>query len=64
MSKKIIESANGSDFNDLEDAIQYYCALSVNKIDCIITRDLKGFKKSSIQVMNTEELISFIENKH
>lgn len=64
VSKKIIDSAIGSDFNDLEDAIQYYCALSVNKIDCIITRDLKGFKKSNIQVMNTEEIISFIENKH
>lgn len=64
VSKKIIDASLSSDFNDFEDAIQYHCAMSIPKIDCIITRDIKDFKKSTIQVMSTEELISFIESKH
>ncbi len=61
VSKKVIESAIASDFNDFEDAIQYQCALSINKVDCIITRDIKDYKKSTIRVMSTEEIISYIE---
>jgi len=63
VTKKIINDAIASDFNDFEDAVQYYSALTLHKIDCIITRDVKGFKKSTIPVMSTEEIISFIENK-
>jgi len=63
VTKKIINDAIASDFNDFEDAVQYYSALTLYKIDCIITRDIKGFKKSTIPVMSTEEIISFIENK-
>ena len=61
VSKKVIEAAIASDFNDFEDAIQFQCALSINKIDCIITKDIKDYKKSTIRVMSTEEVISFIE---
>ena len=63
VSKKIINAAMASDFNDFEDAVQYNSALTIPKIDCIITRDVKGFKKSIIPTMSTEEIISFLENR-
>jgi len=36
-----------SDFSDFEDAIQYYTALD-NKLEIIITRNKKDFKKSKL----------------
>ena len=44
LTDKIIQLALASDFNDFEDAIQYYTALE-NNITTLITRDLKDFKK-------------------
>lgn len=58
VTKAIIQHAIKSDFKDFEDAIQYYCALSVNKIEVIITRDPKDFKKSTIPVMSAEEVLN------
>ncbi len=46
LNDKIIQLAIASDFNDFEDAIQYYTALE-NNITTLITRDLKDFKKAS-----------------
>jgi hypothetical protein len=43
-----------------DDAFQYNCALSLNKIDFIVTRDTKDFKKSVLAVMNPEEALSLI----
>lgn len=43
-------SLNDDDFNDYEDAIQYFSAVE-NKQDAIITRNLKDFRKSKIPVM-------------
>ena len=44
---KILELALSSDFSDFEDAIQYYTALD-NKLEIIITRNKKDFKKSKL----------------
>ena len=43
-------------FIDFEDAIQYYAALQKNCI-CIITRNLKQFKKSKIPVLSSTDFI-------
>ena len=56
----MIENALKSDFTDFEDAIQYQCAKSIKSIDCIVTRDPKGFKLSTIPILAPNELISLL----
>ena len=43
---------------DFEDSIQIYCATSIDKIDCIVTRNVKDFKGSEILVLTPDELCS------
>ena len=62
VTKAIIKKSLKSELKDFEDAIQYNCALALNKIDFIITRDTKDFKKSVLPVMNPEEILIWIEN--
>ena len=62
VTKSIIKTSLKSDFKDFEDAIQYNCALSLNKIDFIVTRDTKDFKKSTLPVMNPGEALILIES--
>jgi predicted nucleic acid-binding protein len=62
VTKSIIKSSLKSDLKDFEDAIQYNCALSLNKIDFIVTRDTKDFKKSALPVMNPSEALILIES--
>ena len=57
VNSKTIDLAIASDFNDFEDAIQYYTALE-NNITTLITRDLKDFKKANIRVMTSEEYLN------
>jgi predicted nucleic acid-binding protein len=45
-----------SDFNDLEDAIQHETALN-NKLDCIVTRNIKDFKHSKIKVLSPRDFL-------
>jgi predicted nucleic acid-binding protein len=53
----IIRRSLKTDFKDYEDAIQYYCALSIAKIDFIVTRNTKDFKKSTISVLSPAEAV-------
>ena len=62
VTKAIIKNSLKSDLRDFEDAIQYNCALSLNKIDFIVTRDTKDFKKSVLPVMNPDEALILIES--
>lgn len=62
VTEAIIKKSLKSDFKDFEDAIQYNCALTVNKIDFIVTRDSKDYKKSSLPVMNPHEAMSIINS--
>lgn len=62
VTKAIIKKSLKSEFKDFEDAIQYNCALTVNKIDFIVTRDSKDFKKSALPVMNPQEAIGIINS--
>jgi len=52
----IIHKALESDFNDFEDAIQYFTAIE-NTMDCIITRNVNDYKKSIIPVYTPTELL-------
>jgi predicted nucleic acid-binding protein len=58
VSKLIIRKALKSEFKDFEDAIQYYSALNLNKIDCIVTRNSKDFKKSNLALMTPSEAVT------
>ena len=62
VTKSILESSLKSEFNDFEDAIQYYSATSINKMDVIVTRNIKDFKKSDLPVLTPDEVISIITN--
>ena len=55
-----IEKALYSKFNDFEDAVQHYCAIKYN-CDYIITRNLKDFKNSEIQVMSPTEFLASLQ---
>lgn len=54
--EKIVDLGLNSHFKDFEDSIQYFSALE-NKIDGIITRNLKDFRNSRIPVMTAEEFL-------
>jgi predicted nucleic acid-binding protein len=55
---KILELALSENrFNDFEDAIQYYTAIE-NKIDIIITRNIKDFKHSALPIMSAKEFLA------
>jgi len=57
LDDKIIGLAlNDSDFEDFEDGLQYFTAIE-NGQDCIITRNLRDYKKSRIPVMNAEQYL-------
>lgn len=56
MDDSIVEKSLHSNFNDFEDALQYYSAVAA---DCniIITRNGKDFKNSHLPVMTAEEFL-------
>lgn len=56
----IIKKSLKSKHKDFEDAIQILAANSVSKIDCIVTRDIKDFKNSEIEVVGPDELCGMI----
>lgn len=62
VSKDIINKSLKSDFKDFEDAIQYNCAKSSNKMDFIVTRDTKDFKTSSLPILTPKEAVTLIES--
>ena len=62
VTSSVIKKSLKSELKDFEDAIQYNCALSLNKIDFIVTRDTKDYRKSILPVMNPEEALSIIES--
>ena len=57
LENKVLELALSSDFNDFEDAIQYYTALD-HKLEIIITRNKKDFKKSKLPVLTAREYLN------
>ncbi len=55
IDKQIILTAMNSKFKDFEDAMQNYACESYGKIDLILTRNTKDYRKSEISVMSPEE---------
>lgn len=50
-TKTEIITALRNDFPDYEDSVQYSSALTIKKLDAIITRNIKDYRNSSIAVM-------------
>lgn len=60
VNEVIIRKSLHADFNDFEDAIQYFCAASISNITCLVTRNSKDYKSSNIAVLTPEETIALL----
>ena len=58
----IINKAINSEFDDFEDGVQFVSAKSNSKINLIVTRDKKGFKKSDIPVTDAHQALQLFVN--
>ena len=56
VDKQIVDKALVSDFDDLEDAMQYYSAVSA-KVDIVLTRNKKDFVEANVPVMTPDEFL-------
>ena len=56
----LISNSIKINFPDFEDGVQYISAKSVPKINLIVTRDKKGFKKSSIAIADANQAVLYI----
>jgi predicted nucleic acid-binding protein len=54
LDTKCLNKAMDSEFEDFEDAIQYYSATSIEKISAIITRNIKDFKLSELPILTPD----------
>ena len=54
----IVSQSLQSGFRDFEDAIQYYSAFSLSKLDGIVTRNTKDFSKSELPILTPTEALS------
>ena len=57
MDDKIIDLALDYEFDDFEDAIQYFTAIE-NNLHLIVTRNLKDFKQSTIPVLTAKDYLA------
>ena len=57
VEEQTIKNALSSGFPDFEDSIQYFSAVNSKKINVIITRNIKDFKKSEIPVMTPGDFL-------
>lgn len=56
----IIKKGLKSKHKDFEDALQIFAAHTVEKIDCIVTRNLKDFKEAGIEVLPPDVVAQII----
>ncbi len=59
-NERTVDDSLASQFNDFEDAMQYYCALK-SKADIIITRNGKDFSASKLPVMTATEYLATLK---
>lgn len=57
VDEQMVKKALKSEFEDFEDALQYYSATNY-KSDYIITRNKKDFSHSQIEVLTPDELLT------
>lgn len=57
IDQDVIKKGLKSKHKDFEDALQIISAYTIDKLDCIVTRNIKDFKGSEIPVLTPDELI-------
>ena len=57
LTEKVIDLALNSEFEDFEDAIQYFSALQ-SDIEVLLTRNLSDYKKAQITVLTAHDFIN------
>lgn len=60
IDQDVIKKGLKSKHKDFEDALQIISAYSIEKLDCIVTRNVKDFKGSEIPVLTPDELIKHL----
>lgn len=60
IDQDIIKKGLKSKHKDFEDALQMLCAYNIEKLDYIVTRNIKDFKNSEIPVFPPDELLTKI----
>lgn len=60
VTQKIIKKALEAKFKDFEDAVQYFCALDLDVVDALVTRNAKDFKNSELPIMSAAEAVAFL----
>lgn len=63
INKQVVIGAMNSEFTDFEDALQNYSAEFSRKVDTIITRNIKDFRKSKLLVMTPDEFLTALEKE-
>ena len=58
VTEDILTKSLRSNYPDVEDAIQIFCAGTVSKLDCIITRNIKDFKNSEVRAITPDQFLS------
>ena len=58
VTESILRKSLKSIHKDFEDAIQIISAQTVNKMDCIVTRDLKDYKNSELKVFTPDQFLT------
>jgi predicted nucleic acid-binding protein len=57
---KVIDQSLNSDFNDFEDANQYFTAVN-NGLTLLLTRNKRDYKQSKISVLTAEEFLKTLQ---
>lgn len=63
INQSTIDQALNLDYNDFEDAIQMIAALQ-NKVDCLITRNVKDYQPPLVKVLQPVEFLATIEGEN
>ena len=54
MNKEVVLDSLNSGFKDFEDALQNFSAVKNGKINIVLTRNIKDYKKSDLAVLTPE----------
>lgn len=60
IDQDVIKKGLKSKYKDFEDGIQIISATTIEKLDCIVTRNVKDFKDSPIPVLAPDELSKYV----
>jgi predicted nucleic acid-binding protein len=61
-TKELIKKGLQSKYKDFEDGVQLLSAESIDKMSCIITRNIKDFKESNIMVFSPDKFIEYYKS--